>query len=256
MGDAVDDPLPERLPPFGESFRPWLPKTMPRLDWTCDRYELLAMEMIAAALWAKIRVAGVDAKEFEYRVPGCDAVIRPGDVVHYARVAAGATAHRAVHVGLGLIVHVWCNTSKCTCHTMSPPGTHSKAARYAQIALTKLSDYPWAAQAWHVSRVPDSATPRVWRVYRALASIGAVNYNLLYANCDHFVDAVLDPMPSDRHRPSRIVVCTTVLVFAAVFLFLALLTTAALHASGVRRADARSDPPRSRPRLRDARPKK
>ena len=229
--DAAHPELPARLPAFGTPTLPWLPVTMRRLDWTCDRYELLAMEMVAAKMWSRVRREGVGAEALAYRMPGSGAVVRPGDIVHYARFATGMTSHRAVHVGLGLIVHVWCNTKKCTCRTMEPPGTHASGGTKAQIMLSKVTDYPWVSQAWRVSKIRPDAAPPAERAFRALASIGAINYSMLYANCDHFVDAVLDPVASHRERPSRMVVLSTALVCAAVLIMLSLLTTVVLHAA-------------------------
>lgn len=246
--------LPERLPPFGAGTElPWLPKPLQRYDWTCDRHEVTAMEVVAATLWSKLRAGGMASSDFEYTLPGRGVVVRPGDIVHYDRFASGLVAHRAVHVGMGFIVHVWRTTAKCSCGSMSPPGTHGGPGTRARIELSRMNEYPYVSQAWHLSSVKDDAPPREERVYRALASIGSINYNLLYANCDHFVDAVIDPTPSSRARPSRIVVFSTVLVFAAVVLFLALMTTAALHTPqqtiprAPRTLEPRAAPTRQRP---------
>lgn len=225
----MDGGLPDRLPPFGVKELPWLPPALRRFDWTCDQHKVVAMEVTAAAIWARLRREGLDAKAFEFKLPGNGATVRPGDVVHYDLLASGVVAHRAIHVGLGFIVHVWRSTAKCSCREMTPPGVHNGPGTRAHIALSRMEDNPWFAQAWYPARTPAGAPPPAERVYRALASIGSVNYNLLYANCDHFVDAVLSPGASRRARPSRIVIYSTIIVCVITMLLLAALHTAALH---------------------------
>lgn len=221
--------LPARL---AATEAPWLPARLERLRWTCDRFELLAYEMLAERIWSRLRAAReADAAEFRFTLPATGEEVVPGDVVQYEGFMDAIGAHRALHLGKGFVVHLTLVVGPCTCAAMSPPGSHGGKGTRARIVISHLSEKPWFSQCWvrTAHRADAASVPE--RIFRALSSIGAVNYNLIYANCDHFMDAILDPVASRAVRQSRRVVRGTVQIVA----LLLMIVVAAALLSAVRR---------------------